>query len=169
MNTSKTLFTALTVLIILLILAIGAGLIMTLISIIGVPIDNVNFKNDLNFEDLNGVHYLFMALNLLFYFIFIYGLFKLRNVAKLFLNNTFYDAELGKNSNLAGKSFVLVGVFWWLFDGLSSMYIESEVSIGVSDKTFIYLFFVVIGLFLMLTSTLFDNALEMKSENDLTI
>jgi hypothetical protein len=76
---------------------------------------------------------------------------------------------LGKNSNLAGKCFILSGVFWWLIDGLSSIHFNNEFSIGVSEKTFIYLFIIVIGLFFMLTSRLFDKALELKNENDLTI
>lgn len=169
MNTSKVLYTTLNALIFLVILAIAAGIIISALSISGVAFENAKLSNDTPFSELTGAHYLFMGLNLIFYIVFIYGLFKLRSVAKLFLNNTFYDSELGKNSALSGKSFVLAGVFWWLFDGLSTIHFDHNLSIGVSDKTFIYLFIIVIGMFLMLTSKLFDNALELKSENDLTI
>lgn len=169
MNTSKTLFSTLNVLIILVILAIGAGIVITTLAISGVNFENFKVISGVSLQELTAAHYLFMGLNLILYFVFIYGLFKLRIVAKLFLNNTFYDSELGKNSALAGKSFVLSGVFWWLFDGLSTIHFDQEFSIGVSEKTFVYLFFIVIGLFLMLSSNLFDNAFELKSENDLTI
>ena len=169
MDTPKTLFTTLNALIFIIILAIGAGLLLTVLSVSEVSSESINFKNEIPYTDLDGFHYLFMGLNLLIYFIFIYGLFKLRIVAKLFLNNTFYDSRLGKNCNLSGKCFVLSGVFWWLFDGLSTIHFNNTLSIGVSEKTFIYLFFIVIGLFLMLTSKLFDNAFELKNENDLTI
>ena len=169
MNTAKTLFTTLNALIFIIILAIGIGLLLTILSISGVSPEGINLKNEISNTELSVTHYLFMGLNLLIYFIFIYGLFKLRIVAKLFLDNTLYNTELGKNSNLSGKCFVLSGVFWWLFDGLSSIHFNNAFSIGVSEKTFIYLFFIVIGLFLMLTSKLFDNAFALKNENDLTI
>jgi len=168
MDTSKTLFSTLNVLIFVIILAISIGLIITFLSASGV-ISEATFKNEILFSDLNWTHYLFMALNLVVYFVFIYGLFKLRAVSKLFLKRSFYDSQLGKNSSLAGKAFILSGVFWWLFDGLSSIHFNNKFSIGVSDKTFIYLFFIVMGLFLMLTSQSFDKALELKNENDLTI
>ncbi len=169
MNSAKTLFTTLNTLIFIIILALGIGFLFTVLSISGVSTELVNFKNEIPNTTLSASHYIFMGLNLLIYFIFIYGLFKLRIVAKLFLNNTFYDVELGKNSNLSGKCFVLSGVFWWLFDGLSSIHFNNTVSIGVSEKTFVYLFFIVIGLFLMLTSKIFDDAFDLKNENDLTI
>ena len=108
-------------------------------------------------------------MNLLIYLVFLYGLFKLRIVAKLFLNNTFYASEIGKNINISGKCFVLTGAFWWCFDGLSSLYFENTISIGVSEKSFIYLFFMVVGLFLMLASKLSDNVLRLKTESELTI
>lgn len=168
MDIPKTLFSTLNTLIFVIILAITIGLLITILSVSGV-ISETTFKNEILFSDLDWTHYLFMALNLIVYSVFIYGLFKLRIVSKLFLNNTFYDSELGKNSNLAGKCFILAGVFWWLFDGLSSIHFNNEFSIEVSEKTVIYLFFIVIGLFLMLTGKLFDKALELKNENDLTI
>lgn len=168
MDTPKTLFSTLNALIFIIILAIAIGLLITVLSVSG-AIPEATFKNEILLSELDRTHYLFMALNLIVYAVFIYGLFKLRIVSKLFLNNTFYDSELSKNSNLAGKCFVLSGVFWWLFDGLSSIHFNNKISIGVSEKTFIYLFFIVIGLFFMLTSKLFDKALELKNENDLTI
>jgi hypothetical protein len=168
MDTPKTLFSTLNALIFVIILAITIGFLITILSVSGV-ISEPTFKNDISFSDLGWTHYLFMALNLIVYSVFIYGLFRLRIVSKLFLNNTFYNSELGKNSNLAGKCFILSGVFWWLIDGLSSIHFNNEFSIGVSEKTFIYLFIIVIGLFFMLTSRLFDRALELKNENDLTI
>ncbi len=169
MNTSKVLFNLLSILIFLVILAIVVGIVITVLSIMGIGSENLSFNGNHSIEDLTSTHFIFMGLNVIFYIVFIYGLFKLRTVAQLFLNNTFYDSELGKNCDLAGKSFILAAVFWWFFDGLSNMFIDHEVSIGVSDKTFIYLFIIAIGLFLMLTSKLFDKALELKSENDLTI
>jgi hypothetical protein len=168
MDSSKTLFTTLNALIFVIILAIIGGLLLTILSISGVYTDSI-VNNDISFSDLGWTHYLFMALNLIVYSVFIYGLFRLRIVSKLFLNNTFYNSELGKNSNLTGKCFILSGVFWWLIDGLSSIHFNNEFSIGVSEKTFIYLFIIVIGLFFMLISRLFDKALELKNENDLTI
>ncbi|WGH76232.1 DUF2975 domain-containing protein [Tenacibaculum tangerinum] len=168
MDTPKTLFSTLNAFIFLIIIAISFGLMLTILSAFGTIPDSM-FKSEVSFPELDWVVYLFMTLNLIVYGVFVYGLFKLRKVSKLFLNGTFYDLELGKNCSLAGKSFILSGVFWCLFDGLSSIYFKNEFSIGVSDKTFIYLFFIVMGLFLMLTSKLFDRALELKKENDLTI
>jgi len=169
MNTTKSLYSVLNVLIFLVILAISIGVIFTGLSMAGINFESVNFMDPQSITELTGAHYIFMALNLIFYIVFIFGLWKLRNVAKLFLNNTFYDSALGRNCDFAGKSFVLAGVFWWLFDGLSSIHFDRQFSIAVSDKTFVYLFIIAIGLFLMLTSKLFDNALELKTENELTI
>ncbi len=172
MNTAKSLFSTLNILIFLILLALGLGLLFTILSVIGITDISPTFEVDGNkiaYSDLSSAHYIFMGLNLIFYGIFIYGLLKLRMVAKLMLANDIYHSSLSINTDLAGKSFVLTGTFWWLFDGLSSIHFNNEFSIGVSDKTFIYLFIICIGLFLMLTSKLIDNAIQLKTENDLTI
>ena len=172
MNTEKTLFSTLNVLIFLILLAIGFGLIFSILSMTGVigvtPSITIN-GHEIGHNDLTVAHYIFMGLNLIFYGVFIFGLFKLRVVAKLILQNDIYNPSLSINSELAGKDFVLTGTFWWLFDGLSNLHFNNKLSIGVSDKTFVYLFIICIGLFLMLTSKLITNAIQLKAENDLTI
>jgi len=169
MNTPKTLYNTLNALIFLVILAIGVGVVFTALAIYGVSVGKQQSGTDLSLADLTTAHYIFMGLNLIIYFVFIYGLFKLRKVAKLFLYESFYNTGLVINSALSGKSFVLAGVFWWLFDGLSSVHFDQQFSIGVGEKTFVYLFIIVVGLFLMLTSKLYEQAIELKNENDLTI
>ncbi len=172
MNTAKTLFTTLNVLIFLTLLSIGLGLILSFFSFTELGEIDYSFTFDGNkiaISDLTIAHYIFMGLNLIFYFVFIFGLIKLRTAAKLILSNNIYNPSLSMNTDLAGKSFILTGVFWWLFDGLSSIHFDNTLSIGVSDKTFIYLFIICIGLFFMLTSKLFTNAIQLKTENDLTI
>lgn len=168
MKTPQILFSILNTLILLIIITIVLGLLITILSVLGV-MPETTLKDEFLSSETQWPHYLIMVLNLVVYVIFIYGLFKLRIVSKLFLKKSFYHSELGKNSYIAGICFILSGVFWWLFDGLSSIYLDNKISIGVSDKTFIYLFFIVIGLFFILTSKMFDSALELKSENDLTI
>ncbi len=169
MNSSKALYTTLNALIFLVILVIGVMLIFTGLSIAGFDFDFVKLTDTRSISEISGLHYLLIGLNLILYLVFIYGLIKLRTVASLFLNNTYYDPELGKNIDLSGKSFVLTGIFWWIVDGLSSFFLNHHISIGVSEKTFVYLFIIVIGLFFILAGKLFDNAYTLKSENDLTI
>lgn len=168
MNVSKTLYWVLNALIFLVIVSIVYGSVVTILLITGAIPDQL-YQNIIPYSELDEVAYIFMFLSLITYIVFIYGLFKLRKVAKLFLNNTIYDFNLGRNCNIAGKSFVISGVFWWMFDGISALHYNNEFSIGLSQKTFVYLFFISIGLFLMLTSQFFDNAVKIKEENDLTI
>lgn len=110
-----------------------------------------------------------MVLTLLVYFIFVFGIFRLKKASNLFLTNDFYNPELIKNINISGKSMILSGVFWWLLGGLGSIHFKKSISLEVSEKTFIYLFIIVIGLFMMLMSKVFENAIALKEENDLTI
>jgi len=172
MNTAKTLFSILNVLIFLIFLALGIGLLIGMFSLLGyidgnstITIDGKNIVK----SDLTTAHYIFMMLNLIVYLVFIFGVIKLRQVAKLLLYNDIYDLSLISNTELVGKSFVITGIFWWLFDGLSSVHFNNELSIGVSDKTFIYLFITCIGLFIMLVSNIIGNGIQLKAENDLTI
>ena len=168
MNTAKTLFTVLSTLIFLIVIAITVGVLLTILSATGVISSDIKFRGVIQ-EGLGTAHFIFMGLNLIFYFVFVYGLVKLRLLAKRFMEDTFYHTDLGRHSSLAGKSFVLVGIFWWLIDGMSSIHFDHTISIGVSDKTFIYLFITAVGMFLMLISKLMDEALMLKNESELTI
>ncbi len=172
MNTAKTLFSTLNVLIFLTLFAIIVGIIintLSLTNVVGVDSSIIIGGKEIAHGDLTIAHYLFMGLNLIFYFVFVYGLIKLRKSAKLILAKDIYNPSLSLTTELAGKSFVLTGIFWWLFDSLSRIYFENTLSIGVSDKTFIYLFITCFGLFIMLTSKLITNSIQLKTENDLTI
>ena len=168
MNTPRSLYFILNTMIFLVALSIVIGIAIAFLSTSGVVPINFNGK-EITIDELTAGHYTFMGLNVIVYFVFTYGLYRLSQTAKLVMNNNIYNQELSRNCDLAGKSFVLSGTFWWFFDGFSSFVLEQVISIGVSEKTFIYLFIIAIGMFLMLTSKLFHNANELKRDNELTI
>ena len=169
MDSAKTLYSILNLIIFLIIFSIGIGLIMTvliLFNVIDGPLalkpDFVDYKNDI-------MQYVFMAFKLIVYIVFISGLLKLRFATKLLLEKDFYKFELIKALGFAGKAIVITGILSWLIDGLSHIYFNDEISISISEKTFVYLFVTAMGLFLMLMGNVINDAKNLKQENDLTI
>lgn len=169
MNSAKTLYSILTILISLIVLSISIGFIISILVFSGAMEGTVTFQPGFEAYKTDVVLYLFMALILIIYVIFIAGLLKLRQATKLLLNQKFYTSKLIHTTIFSGKCLVIVGIFSWLIDGLSSMYFEDVISISISEKTFIYLFITAMGLFLMLMGDVIKSAKTIKEENELTI
>lgn len=169
MNTPKTLNSILNIIIFLIIISLVLGVLFTILTLTGSTLSFMPPETLENYSKHTPDIYIFMGLTLGVYLIFGYGLFRLKKAAKLFLSNNIYNEDLSKNINVSGICMIVSGIFWWLFDGLGAIHFKNSFSIGVSEKTFIYLFFVAIGLFMMLVSKVFNNARQLKEENDLTI
>ncbi len=169
MDAPKLLNNILNIIIYLIILSILIGFVFTALALTGTYMSFISSESISKFSKHTPDIYFFIILNLMVYTVFIYGIIKFKKVAELLLNKKIYDEKLSKNVNISGKCFVICGVFWWLFDSLGSIHFNDSITIGVSEKTFLYLFFIAIGLFMMLVSEVFDSAREEKNLNDLTI
>ncbi len=156
---------------ILLFFIIGGMVLGILLIVFGTESLQTILSTKLNVlnSSSQSVVYLFMVATLIIYGVFTLGLWHFRKAGLYLLKSGFKQTNLGKHVTIAGKSFVLSGVFWWLIDGLSAIVFSQELSISVSNKTFIYLFFIAVGIFMMLMSTVLKEAQQLKQENDLTI
>ncbi len=168
MKSAKTLHSILSIIIYLILLVIAVGIIMLVLFLTGI-LDTSTIFNDITEYLKDPSLYVFMGLILIVYGIFVYGLCQLRAAAKGFISHQFYDINHLKNLSIAGKCFVLTGTFAWLFDGLSSIYFQSKFSLSMNDKTFMYLFIIAIGLFIMIIGQALNDARQLKEENELTI
>ena len=169
MNSAKLLYTLLNVLFILILCSIGISILFAILIAVGIEPTSITTGSEIRHHLDDPILYVFGGLLLLVYGIFCFGIWNLRKAASIFLNENFYTAAVIKTLALAGKSFVLTGIFAWLVDGLSGIYFKGEISLSLSDKTFTYLFITSVGLFMMLMSTVIKDAKNLKNENDLTI
>lgn len=170
MDSAKTLYSILNILIILILFSIGLGLVLVLLMFLNViPTDTIASKSNLLAHKNNPGLYVFIILMLTIYGVFVYGLWKLKAAAKHLLQQAFYNLKLIKDITISGKYLVLTGVFAWLIDGLSGIYFKHEFSIQLSDKIFTYLFIIAMGLLMMLIGNVINDAKNIKQENDLTI
>jgi len=170
MDSAKTLYQILNLIIILILLSIGVGILLFGLIFFGIlPIETAAMQSDLLQYTKDPGLYVFIILILAVYGVFIYGALKLRQATKLLVAHKFYTTELTSRVILSGKCMIITGVFAWLVDGLSSLYFKQEIQIGLSEKTFIYLFMIAMGLFMMLMGKVLEDAKNLKEESDLTI
>ena len=170
MDSAKTLYNILNTILILITLAIGIGLVLFFLVFFNVlPANTVSYRPDLITYKNDVELYGFIALMLMVYTVFTYGIWKLKEATKLLMGHDFYNIELIKRITISGKCMVLTGVFAWLTDGLSNIYFKQFTSISLTEKTFIYLFIIAVGLFMMLVGRVINDAKQHKEENELTI
>ena len=169
MNSAKTLYAILNVILILILISIGLGIFVLAMVLFGVKQDFIGLKHDTLIFKTEAMLYVFTFLELGVYAAFVVALLRLRKATKLLLKNDFYNTELVKEMFTSGKLMVLSSVFLWFIDEISNMFFKRKLLIGLSEKTLVYLLIIAMGLFLMLMSTVLRDAKAIKDENDLTI
>ncbi|TCK67654.1 DUF2975 family protein [Winogradskyella wandonensis] len=169
MNSAKTLYSILNVIIFLLLMGIGLGVFFFLMLLLGIKQDVVNLRVDLINFKTEAMPYVYTVLRLGVYVIFINALWNLRKATKLFLKNDFYNYKLIRVLEISGKLMIISAISAWSIDWISDVFFKFRISIGLSETTLVYLFVIAIGLFLMLISKVLNDAKTMKEENDLTI
>ena len=113
------------------------------------------------------------------YILFVLGVYNLRKTIKHFVSNDFYTKTVINSLNRAGKLFVFIGVSTILIRLLSVLLMQNIILVQSSwwlsvasiaaSLDLINTFLIIIGLFLLLFSKVFENANELKQENDLTL
>ncbi|WP_405574988.1 hypothetical protein [Winogradskyella sp. Asnod2-B02-A] len=169
MNSAKTLYTILNVIIFLILMSIGIGIFILAMILLGIKQDFIGLKYDALTFKTEKLLYIFTFLELLVYAVFVDALLKLRKATKLLLKNDFYNTELTNGMFNSGKLMVFSSVALWLIDEIGNMFYKRQVILGLSEKTLVYLLIIAMGLFLMLMSTVFKDTKAIKEENDLTI
>jgi len=169
MNSAKTLYAILNVILILILISIGLGIFVLAMVLFGVKQDFIGLKYDALIFKTEAMLYIFTFLELGVYAAFVVVLLRLRKVTKLLLNNDFYNTELISEMLNSGKLMVLSSVALWLIDEIGNMFYKRQVLVGLSEKTLVYLLIIAVGLFLMLMSTVLRDTKAIKEENDLTV
>lgn len=110
--------------------------------------------------------------------LFIIAIFSLRKSSSLFIQADFYNKKVIKNLRKAGSIFIFIGISMCVITLYSESMLlfyqkkddfESVLIILIHAFDVKYIFFITIGLFLLLFSKIFDNSRMLKQENDLTI
>ena len=169
MNSAKTLYTILNVIIFLILMSIGIGIFILAMILLGIKQDFIGLKYDALTFKTERLLYIFTFLELLVYVVFVAALWELRKATKLLLKNDFYNTELTNGMFNSGKLMVFSSVALWLIDEIGNMFYKRQVILGLSEKTLVYLLIIAMGLFLMLMSTVLRDTKIIKEENDLTI
>ena len=169
MNSAKTLYWILNVIIILILISIGLGIFVFVMILFGIKQDFILIDVDPLIYKTEAMLYGFTFLKLLVYAVFVDALWKLRKATKLLLKNDFYNTELISGMFNSGKLMILSSIALWIIDEIGNMFYKRQVVIGLSEKTLVYLLIIAMGLFLMLISTVLRDTKAIKEENDLTI
>ena len=169
MNSAKILYWILNVIIFLILTCIGIGIFVLGMILFGVKQDFILVdENPLTYKT-EAMLYGFTFFKLVIYAVFVAALWKLRKATKLLLKNDFHNAELIMEMFNSGKLMLLSSVALWFVDELSNRCFRRHVLEGLSEKTLVYLIVIMMGLFLMLMSTVLRDTKIIKEENDLTI
>ena len=169
MNSTKTLYWILNVIIILILISVSLGIFVLAMILFGIKQDFILIDVDSLIYKTEAMLYGFTFLKLLVYAVFVDALWKLRKATKLLLKNDFYNTELISGMFNSGKLIVLSSVALWFIDEIGNMFYKRQVLVGLSEKILVYLLIIAMGLFLMLMSTVLRDTKAIKEENDLTI
>ncbi|WP_178986176.1 hypothetical protein [Winogradskyella helgolandensis] len=169
MNSAKTLYTILNVIIFLILMSIGIGIFILAMILLGIKQDFIGIDEDVLVYKTEAMLYRFTFLKLAVYAAFVVALWRLRKATKLLLKNDFYNTELTNGMFNSGKLMVFSSVALWFIDEIGNMFYKRQVILGLSEKTLVYLLIIAMGLFLMLMSTVLRDTKVIKEENDLTI
>ncbi|WP_308991558.1 DUF2975 domain-containing protein [Mariniflexile litorale] len=112
--------------------------------------------------------------------LFIIAISFLRKSVSLFMQSDFYNNQVIKNFKIVGSLFVFIGVSSIIVQLFFALYFKN--TIKIEDDIFIKIlsiasaaidlksiFSIVIGLFFLLFSKIFENSRILKQENELTI
>ncbi len=169
MNSARTLYLILNVIIFLILISIGLGIFVLAMILFGVKQDFIGLKYEVLIFKTEAMLYVFTFLELVVYAVFVVALWELRKSTKLLLKKDFYNTEFISGMFNSGKLMVLSSVALWFIDEIGNMFYKRQVLVGLSEKTLVYLLIIAMGLFLMLMSTVFRETKAIKDENDLTI
>lgn len=169
MNSARTLYVILNVIIFLILISIGLGIFVLTMILFGVEQDFIGLKHDALIYKTEAMLYVFTFLELVVYAAFVVALWKLRKATKLVLKNNFFNTELISGMFNSGKLMVFSSVALWVVDEIGNMFYKRQILLGLSEKTLVYLLIIAMGLFLMLMSTVLRDTKAIKEENDLTI
>ena len=169
MNSAKTLYAILNVIIILILISIGLGIFYFAMILFGVKQDFIGIEEDALIYKTEAMLYRYTFFKLVVYAVFVIALWKLRKATKWLLKNDFYNTELMSGMFESGKLMVFSSVALWCIDEVSNRFFKRHVLEGLSEKTLVYLLIIMMGLFLMLISTVLRDTKAIKEENDLTI
>lgn len=109
---------------------------------------------------------IFFALFLLFFA----GFYQLKKFAGLLSKGKLFSRAVIKRTHKAGQFFTASGLGSLAFVGLNSLLVTSKFAITFGASNFsLLLFLVIVGVFFLLLSNAFKEALALKEENDLTV
>ncbi|MFT4576050.1 MAG: hypothetical protein ACI9SI_000968 [Polaribacter sp.] len=118
------------------------------------------------------------------YTLLIIAMYFLRKSVASFLNSNFYSENVTRNLKKAGNIFVFIGVSSIIIQLFAVLHIQSIANNLVQMETNFFtslinilaasidlksILAIIIGLFFLLFSTIFENSRTLKQENDLTI
>ena len=186
MKTIKILKALINILYVLLLIALGIAtlfLIMLLFFDDSLPTILQGYKMIFS-SFFSWKTYLIPMTTAINFVLFIISISFLRKCVSLFMESDFYSDDVIKSLKKAGNLFVFIGVSTIIAQLFSVLYIQNLAQNIIQIKaSFFYkflntviavidlksIFSIVIGLFLLLFSKIFENSRTLKLENDLTI
>lgn len=169
MNSAKTLYSILNIIIFLLLIGVGLGIFFFTSILFGVEQEIISLEEDVANFKTETKFYFFTILRLAVYVVFIVALMKWRKVTKLLLKDDFYNQELIQSLFYAGRVMVIATVSSWCIDWIGNLFFRFKFIVGLTEKSLVYLLIIAVGLFLMLMSIILRDTKAIKEENDLTI
>lgn len=110
---------------------------------------------------------------LLGYLLFVYCVFWLRKVTRLFMKTKLFDVQVIKGFHRIGIGFLLITLFIYVPDKVYMFYNNANVNSNfnlLGDVFFdTFWFTLILGLFFMILGTVFKIAKHAKEENELTV
>ncbi len=132
------------------------------------------FKIPVGFIDVKNIEppllgdWTILAINILVYFIFLRGLFFLRKMARIFLSQNHLSGSAVNYMKTCGNQFIyagLISILTVLTDKLLNLNIEPVFkSLSITP-----IFLMIVGLFFVIQSKTFSQAIRIKNENDLMV
>ena len=128
--------------------------------------------------------YLVSAFSLVNFTLLIVALFYLRKSISSFLNNDFYNESVTTNFRKAGNIFLFIGISSIIIQLFAVLYAQNLASNMIQMKSNFFIglintlaaaidlkstIAIIMGLFFLLFSKIFENSRILKQENDLTI
>lgn len=145
MNSAKTLYSILNVIIFLILISIGLGIFVLAMVLFGVEQDFIGLEHDALIYKTEAMLYVFTFLKLGVYAVFVVALWKLRKATSLLLKNDFYNTDLITGMFDSGKLMILSSIALWFIDEMSNRFFKRHVLDGLSEKTLVYLLIIAMG------------------------
>ena len=123
------------------------------------------------YEKIDIEAFVILLSNLLSRILFIYALFKFKQLISLFFKGIIYSIEQAKIISIIGKLIILAAVLNSIPLFIYEHFLQESprtvtYNFGGVDS---FWFLIAVGLFFMYLSQVFDNARIMKEENELTV